>query len=330
VVVYAALFALVFAESAAFLGLLVPGELALAAAGALSVAGDVSLGWVLGVAFVAAVLGQAVAFVLGRRLGPRMIAAAEARPRIARDLPVARHLLLARGARVVVASRWVGALRALVPMLAGASGFPARRFMVAQTAAAAIWVGAVVAVGRVAAQGAADPHGWLLWISVGVGAAVTAGIYLAWRRAIGRPVPRVAVGAAVAGALGIATALVLLRAAGPRALEQVLGRVDGWALAGAIGLQLVSTATLTQVYRATYAANGGRLRYRDALTLTLGAFSLMQLLPAGGAAGGLFAMRRLGAHGADAVAACKRSRVRSMPARMSAARSRLPSMRNSR
>lgn len=118
-----------------------------------------------------------------------------------------------------------------------------------------------------------------------------------------RPVPRLAMGAGVAVLLGGVTAFVLVGAAGIEAVEEVLARVDGRLLAVVVCLQIVSTATLTQVYRATFAANGGVLRYRDALTITLGAFSLTQLLPAGGAVGGLFAMGRLRSHGADAVRA---------------------------
>jgi putative heme transporter len=116
-----------------------------------------------------------------------------------------------------------------------------------------------------------------------------------------QPTSSLAVGAGVSILLGTATVWVLLRVAGPDAVPQVLGGIDGRLLVAVIGLQVLSSATLAQIYRATHAANGGTLRYRDALTAALGAFSLTQLLPAGGAVGGLFAMHRLRAHGADAV-----------------------------
>lgn len=66
-------------------------------------------------------------------------------------------------------------------------------------------------------------------------------------------------------------------------------------------LEVAALAALVQLYRATFRANGGRIGYRDAMTVCLGAFSPTQLLPGGGAAGGLFAMRRFRRHGADPV-----------------------------
>jgi putative heme transporter len=123
------------------------------------------------------------------------------------------------------------------------------------------------------------------------------------RRTWWQPTSSLAVGAGVSIVLGIATVWVLLHVAGPDAVPQVLGGIDGRVLVAVIGLQVFSSATLAQIYRATHAANGGTLHYRDAVTAALGAFSLTQLLPAGGAVGGLFAMQRLRVHGADAVQA---------------------------
>jgi putative heme transporter len=121
------------------------------------------------------------------------------------------------------------------------------------------------------------------------------------RRTRWQPTSSLAVGAGVSLVLGVATVWALLRVAGPDAVPQVIAGIDGRILVAVIGLQVLSSATLAQIYRATHAANGGTLQYRDALTTALGAFSLTQLLPAGGAVGGLFAMQRLRAHGADAV-----------------------------
>ncbi|MEX2504623.1 MAG: lysylphosphatidylglycerol synthase transmembrane domain-containing protein, partial [Egicoccus sp.] len=79
--------------------------------------------------------------------------------------------------------------------------------------------------------------------------------------------------------------------------------VDPRLLPLVLAVQVASSVTLTQVYRATYASQGGELRFRDALTVCLGAFSLTQLLPGGGAAGSVFVVSRLRRHGADPVRA---------------------------
>ena len=63
-----------------------------------------------------------------------------------------------------------------------------------------------------------------------------------------------------------------------------MSAVDPRLLPVVLAVHVASSVTLTQVYRATFASQGGHLRFRDGLTVCLGAFSLTQLLPGGGAA----------------------------------------------
>lgn len=102
---------------------------------------------------------------------------------------------------------------------------------------------------------------------------------------------------------GTAVVALLLRAAGPDAVGDVLSAVDARLLPVVLAVQIASSVTLTQVYRTTFASQGGHLRFRDGLTVCLGAFSLTQLLPGGGAAGSVFVVSRLRRHGADPVRA---------------------------
>lgn len=120
----------------------------------------------------------------------------------------------------------------------------------------------------------------------------------------GATVPRRAVGW-FAGAVLLASAAVfaVVRATGPDAIADVIAAVDLRLLPLVLVVQAASSATLTQVYRTTFASQGGRLGFRDGLTVCLGAFSLTQLLPGGGAAGSVFVVSRLRRHGADPVRA---------------------------
>src|SRR6266508_3995400 len=63
---YAVVFGGVFLEN---MGLPVPGETALLAGAALAHSGRLSLGWVIVTAIVAAILGDNLGFLIGRRLG---------------------------------------------------------------------------------------------------------------------------------------------------------------------------------------------------------------------------------------------------------------------
>jgi hypothetical protein len=66
---YALVAALVFMETVAFVGLLMPGEVTLAVAGAAAAHGDVALAPMLAIVWTAGVLGDVTGFTLGRRLG---------------------------------------------------------------------------------------------------------------------------------------------------------------------------------------------------------------------------------------------------------------------
>lgn len=302
-VIYTVLFLLVFAESVAWLGLVVPGDLALVTAGALTVTGTVDLGVVVAVSFVGTVTGYVVAYEIGRRVGPRLIASVEARPRVAHDVAVARRTLVERGTLLVVASRWVGVLCALVPMLAGASQVSRRRFTGAQLVGAILFVGVVPVLGRLAAAGVPHATAWLPWISLGVAGVISVVTWVAWRQVAGRPVSRVALGMGAGVALGATTAVVMVRIAGVSEVARTLAALQWWAVVLVLVLQVLALAALTQLWRTVFGVHGGAVSFREALTICLGAFGLTQVLPGGGAAGGVFAIRRFRAHGADPVRA---------------------------
>lgn len=64
-------------------------------------------------------------------------------------------------------------------------------------------------------------------------------------------------------------------------------------VAVAIAVEVAWTWSLAQVYRSSLVALGGSVRRRDAVRISMGAFSLSRFLPGGGAVGSLFAAREL-------------------------------------
>lgn len=148
--VYAVVTTFIFLETAAFVGLLLPGELALVLAGVLAARGNLSP-WLLGVlAFVAAVAGDVSAFSIGRRLGPRLQTTRLGRRLNEGRFRRAQDLLARRGAVAVVTGRWVGVLRTIVPSMAGVAGLSWQRFMAADLVAASTWVAGCIGVGYLA------------------------------------------------------------------------------------------------------------------------------------------------------------------------------------
>lgn len=147
---YLVVAALAAAESAALVGLVLPGESALLIGGFAASQGHVSLPIMIATALVAAIAGDSVGYELGRRFGPRL-----------RDSRVglwvgedrwakAEASIERRGGPAVLVGRWVGLLRALVPGVAGMTRMPYRTFLLWNVLGAAIWAPAVVIGGYLA------------------------------------------------------------------------------------------------------------------------------------------------------------------------------------
>ena len=137
-------------EASMLLGVVIPGELAVLAGGVLAHEGVVPL-WVVVLAAVGgAALGDQVGYTLGRRYGARLLAHLPRRVRDAGTVERALLLVRRRGAVAVVVGRWVAALRALVPGVAGMSGLGRRAFTVANLTGGALWAAAVAVAGYLA------------------------------------------------------------------------------------------------------------------------------------------------------------------------------------
>lgn len=164
--VYAVATAAAFLESAAFFGLVVPGETVMLTAGMLAAGGVAQLPLLLVVVAVAAVLGDSVGYWIGSKFGPALMTS-----RLGRKIPPsrwewARDYVQRRGAGAVVLGRWVGILRALVPAMAGMVRMPYRRFLAANIVGAVSWSAVVVGLGYFAGASLAAAQSVLGTITV--------------------------------------------------------------------------------------------------------------------------------------------------------------------
>lgn len=137
-VAYLVVAALVFGETAVFLGFVLPGETAVVLGGVLASRGRVSLLILILVVVVAAVAGPLVGYEIGRHLGGRLVAARGLR-RVAGGVERAQDLLRTRGGTAVLIGRSVAVLRALMPALAGTARMPYRTFFLYNMVGGIIW-----------------------------------------------------------------------------------------------------------------------------------------------------------------------------------------------
>jgi membrane-associated protein len=135
---YAVIAALVFGETAVFLGFVLPGETAVVLGGVLASRGHLSLATLSAVVVVAAVTGPLVGYEIGSRMGDRLFAA-----RVLRRMPGgpqrARDALRDRGALAVLFGRFVAFVRAVMPAAAGAARVPYRTFLLYNVVGGIIW-----------------------------------------------------------------------------------------------------------------------------------------------------------------------------------------------
>jgi len=136
--VYLVVAALVFGETALFLGFVLPGETAVVLGGVLASRGRVSLPLLIFVVVVAAVAGPLVGFEIGRHLGGRLVAARALR-RVAGAVERAQDMLRTRGGTAVLLGRFVAVLRALMPALAGTAQMSYRTFFLYNIAGGIVW-----------------------------------------------------------------------------------------------------------------------------------------------------------------------------------------------
>ncbi len=137
-VAYLVIGALTFAEAAAFVGFVLPGETAVILGGALAATHHLSLGPLLVLVVTAALVGDTVGYEVGKHAGPRLLSSRLLR-RHGTRIDSAREVLRRRGGPAVLVGRFTAFLRAVTPALAGLSRMPYRTFLLYNAAGAIVW-----------------------------------------------------------------------------------------------------------------------------------------------------------------------------------------------
>ncbi len=137
-------------EASAFVGLFVPGELAMLVGGYIAYEGRAELVPMMLAAVAGAVIGDSLGYEIGRYFGGSI-----RRSRLGQKVGEERwaraeNYLVVKGGQAVFLGRFIGVLRALVPALAGVSRMPYRRFLFWNFLGAAVWAPSVVGLGYIA------------------------------------------------------------------------------------------------------------------------------------------------------------------------------------
>lgn len=150
---YGILFLIVFCETGLVVTPFLPGDSLLFAVGALSATegSTISLPLVMALLFVAAVLGDAVNYSIGRKIGARAFSESS-------RLLNKKHLLRTQafyekhGGKTIIMARFVPIVRTFAPFVAGVGQMEYRRFFAFNVVGAAAWIVLLSLAGRVFAD----------------------------------------------------------------------------------------------------------------------------------------------------------------------------------
>jgi membrane protein DedA with SNARE-associated domain len=165
--VYGLVTALVFGETALFIGFVLPGETAVLVAGVVASQDRVNVGVVAVLVVVAAIAGECVGYAIGHRFGEslmRLRFLRRRRPALERALEGLRQ----RGPIYVFIGRFTAFLRAVIPALAGMSRMNYRRFFIANAASAILWGVAFTLLGYFAGTALARIENYASWVGLSV------------------------------------------------------------------------------------------------------------------------------------------------------------------
>jgi undecaprenyl-diphosphatase len=175
-------------EAPAFLGLVLPGELALLLGGVAAHSGRISLPAAVVVGVCGAIIGDSAGYWIGHHWRGALLSSPIARRVKPAQLRRAESILNRRSGPTLFIGRLTAGARVLLPGLAGASRVPYRTFLTWNALAGAIWATAHVMAGYAAGASWRRVHtvasraGLYLLLAFALAAAVGLGVHLLRRR----------------------------------------------------------------------------------------------------------------------------------------------------
>lgn len=137
-----------FAETGAFIGLVVPGETTMLLGGAVAGQGVIDVYLLIAIAWFAAWLGDTTSFFLGRRLGREFVLKHGSRVGVTNErFEKVEDYFDRHGGKTIFIGRWISLIRALAPFIAGSSGMGYRAFLPYSVLGTGLWASLHILVG---------------------------------------------------------------------------------------------------------------------------------------------------------------------------------------
>jgi undecaprenyl-diphosphatase len=140
--------AFAFAETGAFVGLVVPGETVMLLGGAVAGQGAIDIYLLIAIAWFSAWAGDTTSFFLGRRLGREFVMRHGPRFGISHErFEKVEDYFSRHGGKTIFIGRFISLVRAFAPFIAGSSGMRYRAFVPYSVLGTGLWASAHILVG---------------------------------------------------------------------------------------------------------------------------------------------------------------------------------------
>jgi membrane-associated protein len=139
--VYLILFLIIFCETGLVVTPFLPGDSLLFVAGALTAAGSLDAGALIGLLAAASFTGDNTNYWIGRYAGPRLFTSEQSRFLNRAHLERTRRFYGKHGGKAVLFARFLPIIRTFAPFVAGMGRMEYRRFLAFSLLGSAAWVG---------------------------------------------------------------------------------------------------------------------------------------------------------------------------------------------
>ena len=145
--VYLGLIFIIFAETGLAIGFFLPGDSLLVVAGLFAAAGKLNLWVMLITLFIAAVVGDAVGYYSGKKMGKAIFSRPKSRFFNPKHLEKAHAFYEKYGGKTIIIARFVPIVRTFAPIVAGAANMTYKNFLVYNIFGGFLWVTSMLLTG---------------------------------------------------------------------------------------------------------------------------------------------------------------------------------------
>lgn len=138
---------IVFAETGLLLGLLLPGDSLLLAAGLFAARGHLPIYWLVPAVIVAAILGYHVGYWVGKKAGPRVFKRQDGLFFRQEYVEKTSAFFKRHGGKTIVLARFIPYLRTFTPVVAGVGSMDRRFYNTYNVIGGILWAGGVTLAG---------------------------------------------------------------------------------------------------------------------------------------------------------------------------------------